>query len=356
MWIQNYLRNMTQTVALSYSEAIGRHVLVFTEQASAGFPKTPSKNLSQRETPALQRLANMRTLSDLVEAASYYGSLFDGAQTCAARYTTTLHGDWEDPAFVGRFEDFRAPSQTELAQEFYAVEKPTRTQVRHACQAIEACPFDGAPHGTSGSAGWDMLTVRAEPLSDWMAFSSMLELCIQAKVACQDNGKAWSLDTIGATWISATVEAPLPSLYGHLLESYAMEDDCSELGVGGLVTRDKGRRKYVIGKAWMSGEFFMSDENGMHPIDRVISLHARGAHIELHGTEVNRVASSKAPLLFAEVMDEIAKSHVGICAREECGRVFFAKRSDTRFCSNACKTQASKKSRENNDEQRRRKG
>ena len=348
MWLQGHLKNMTQTVALAYSEAIGRHVLVFIEQASAGFPKTPSKNFDQRETPALQRLANMRTLSDLVEVASCYGSLFDGAQTCAARYTTTLHGDWGDPAFVGRFEDFRAPSQTKLAQEFYEVEKPTRTQVRHACQAIEACPFDGALPGTSDLMGWDMLTVRAEPLSDWMAFSSMLELCIQAKVACRDNGKAWGLDTAGATWISATVEAPLPSLYGHLLESYTMEDDCSELGVNELVTCDRGRCKYVIGKAWMPGEFFTSDENDMHPIDRIINLHARGAHIELHGTEVNRVASSKAPLLFAEVMDEIAKSHVGICAREECGRAFFAKRSDTRFCSNACKTQASKKGRENN--------
>ena len=352
MWMQNYLRNMTQSVALAYSEEIGRHVLVFVEQASARPPKTTPKKSDQREIPMLQRLANMRSLSDLAEVAMYYGSLFDGTQTCTPRYTTTLHGDSEDFAFAGRFENFRAPSQTTLAQEFYRVEKPTRTQLRHACYAIKTCPFDGTLPDTSDLTGRDMLTVRAEPLSDWVAFASMLERCIQAKVACRNNENRKAIqtpDTVGTTWIPIIAEAPLPSLYGHLLESYATEDDCSELSVNGLATCDRELCKYVIGRAWMPGEFFSSDENGAYPVDKIINLHARGTHIELHGSKVNRVSSSKAPLLFAEVMDEIAKSHVGICAREGCGRVFFAKRSDTRFCSNACKTQASKKGRESND-------
>lgn len=349
MWTRGQLKNMTQTVAIAYSAAIGRHVLIFAEQADARYPKMPARASSQREMPMLQRLANAHTLPDLLEAASYYGSLFDGVQACMARYSTNLHGDWEDPSFVGRLEDFHTPSHTRLAQEFYSVEKPTRTQLRHAAQAAKAHPLNKELLSISEPMSNDAPTIRAEPLSDWMAFSSMLELCMRAKLKRSDNENIQSLSSVGTAWVPLVVKPPLPSLYGRLLESCASEDNCSEIGANGLVVHDEEQSRYVIGRAWMPGEFLSSDEYGVLPVDRILNLHARGVHIELHGSQVNYIASSKAPLLFSEAMDEIAKNHVGICAREGCGRVFFAQRSDTRFCSNTCKVQASKKDSKSTD-------
>lgn len=338
MWTEGYITNTTQKVAIAYSAAIKRHVLLFYEGTPA-----PRRGVikGEREASVVQKLANAVTPRDLSEAAMLCGSLFDGTQTCTDWYSTVLHGDDSDPAFFGRIEDFSTPSSTQLAREFYDETKPTRAQIRQAELAIKKYPIERAVSDSLTYLGLDAPTIRAEPLADWVAFASMLKQCMRARALCNDLEENAPTNSLPVE-ARAIAVMPAPSLYGQLLSSYASEINCSDTDVSGLVVADREQGRYVVGRSWELGGFLGKGDDGAFPVDKIINLHMRGVHIELRGDKLENVSTSKASLLFAEAASEITRGHVGVCERVGCGRVFVAKRSDTRFCSTTCKTQDSK--------------